>query len=158
VRLQFIKSLVSPDFNVRFDPGAARIVLTAPWASITSVCDVTYTVVLECADVEKIRAVRNPVAEFVATYSGYDISKHNLWDEVAASVLIDPSLVKDTSWKYLDVIIDHGIKYGVTGAFNTACLNRDQPRVRVVQKIDVDRFKAEFIDCMTARSAASPTQ
>jgi inosine-uridine nucleoside N-ribohydrolase len=152
-----------PDFNVRFDPEAARIVLTAPWASITSVCDVTYEVELTPADLEKIRAVHNRVAEFVAAYSGYDVStpavsKHHLWDEVAASVLIDPSLVEDASWKYLDVIIDHGIKYGAVAVFNTACLNADQPRVRVVQKLDVDRFKAEFIDCMTAQSAASPTQ
>jgi inosine-uridine nucleoside N-ribohydrolase len=147
-----------PDFNVRFDPEAARIVLTAPWASITSVCDVTYDVLLDPADLDKIRAVHSPVAEFVATYSGYDVSKYNLWDEVAASILIDPSLVEDASWKYLDVIIDHGIKYGAVAVFNTACHNADQPRVRVVQKLDVDRFKAEFIDCMTAQSAASPSQ
>ena len=147
-----------PDFNVRFDPEAARIVLTAPWASITSVCDVTYEVVLNCADLDKIRAARNPVADFVGTYSGYDVSKHNLWDEVAASILIDPSLVKEATSNYLDVIIDHGIKYGVVAFFNTPCLNPDQPRVTVVQKLDVDRFKAEFIDCMTAREAAPATE
>jgi inosine-uridine nucleoside N-ribohydrolase len=147
-----------PDFNVRFDPEAARIVLTAPWASITSVCDVTYEVVLTPADLDKIRAAHNPVADFVGTYSGYDVSKHNLWDEVAASILIDPSLAKEATSNYLDVIIDHGIKYGVVAVFNTPCLNADQPRVRVIQKLDVDRFKAEFLDCMTARRAAPATE
>jgi inosine-uridine nucleoside N-ribohydrolase len=145
----------APDFNVRFDPEAAHIVLAAPWASITSVCDVTHEATLSPNDLEKIRAAHNPVAEFVTTYSRYDVSQHHLWDEVAASVLIDPSLVKDASWKYLDVIIDHGPKYGVVAVSSRPSPDAHKRRVRVIQKLDIERFKSKFIDCMAARRVTS---
>jgi inosine-uridine nucleoside N-ribohydrolase len=150
---------IKPDFNVRFDPEAAKIVLGAKWASITSVCDVTYKdyVKLDQADIDQISAANTPTGTFVSTYSCPDVSKGNLWDEICAAVLIDPAIVKETEDDYVDVIVDHQKHYG---AIRLDCHNPlidGQSKVRIVDEIDIDRFKLDFIQCMIGRNVASPT-
>jgi inosine-uridine nucleoside N-ribohydrolase len=141
-----------PDFNVRFDPEAAHIVLTAPWTAITSVCGVTYRVVFEQVDQERIQSTDNPVAKFVSTYSTGDISQHRLWDETAAAVFLDPALVKDERTLYLDVIVDHERYYGSVVIQDGARLDQSRTKVRVIDQIDIGRFKEDFIKAMTARA------
>jgi purine nucleosidase len=140
-----------PDFNVRFDPEAAHIVLTAPWTRITSVCGVTYRIVFEQVDQERIKSTDNPVAKFVSIYSTRDIAQHHLWDETAAAVFLDPALVQDERTLYLDVIIDHERYYGSVVVQDGARLDQSRTKVRVIDQIDIGRFKEDFIRAMTAQ-------
>ncbi len=140
-----------PDFNIRFDPEAARIVLGAHWPSITSVGDVTYHIKLEQTDIDKICAAHTPTGDFVVKYSGYDVSKTNLWDEICAAVLIDPTLVTEPDDEYIDVVVDHQRDYGAIRLNCHKALIQGQSKVRIVDQIDVGRFKSEFIDSMIGK-------
>jgi inosine-uridine nucleoside N-ribohydrolase len=140
-----------PDFNIRFDPEAARIVLGAHWPSITSVGDVTYHIKLEQTDIDKICAAHTPTGDFVVKYSGYDVSKTNLWDEICAAVLIDPTLVTEPDDEYIDVVVDHQKDYGAIRLNCHKPLIQGQSKVRIVDQIDVGRFKSEFIDSMIGK-------
>ena len=147
-----------PDFNVRFDPEAARIVLGAHWPSITSVGDVTYQIVLEQIDVDAISAAHTPVGDFVVKYSGSDVSKAHLWDELCAAVLIDPTLVREADDEYIDVVVDHQKDYGAIRLNCHSALIEGQAKVRIVHKIDVNRFKSEFVDSMVGLSKIAPAK
>jgi inosine-uridine nucleoside N-ribohydrolase len=153
--------LPQPDFNIRFDPEAAHIVLTAPWPSITSVGDVTSNplfsskAIFSTEDIEKIRAAKTPIADYVLKYSQVDID-HNwsLWDELAAAVLIDPTMVTKSSYIYLDVNLEHEMDYGRVHVWDDANVPpTGERKVRVVQEIDLNRFRERFIKSMSA----SPT-
>jgi inosine-uridine nucleoside N-ribohydrolase len=112
VFLGAVRPPTAPDFNTRFDPEAARIVLGAHWPSITAVCELTYHINLERADIDKISAAHTPIGCFVVKYSALDVGKTNLWDEICAAILIDPTLITCSESQYVDVVVDHGRDYG----------------------------------------------
>jgi len=144
------------DFNVRFDPEAAHIVLTAPWPTITLVADVTGDVKFSSEDIDKIRAAKTPIANYVLEYSKIDIAKNwPLWDELAAAVLIDPMVVTKSEDVCVCVDIDHGKDYGRVHVCNDENVpSTDKSKVRVVQAIDLNRFKERFVKCMSAHPAS----
>jgi inosine-uridine nucleoside N-ribohydrolase len=166
--LVFMGALVNlqpPDFNIRFDPEAAHIVLTAPWPSITSVGEVTSSpntkaqAILSEEVVKKLRATNSPIAKYVLEYSQVDLDDNNnfpLWDELAAAVLIDPLVITKSEDIYLDVDIDHNMDYGRVHAWwdDQHVPHTNKCKVRVVDAIDVSRFKAMFIKCMSAYPAS----
>jgi inosine-uridine nucleoside N-ribohydrolase len=156
--------LPQPDFNVRFDPEAAHIVLTAPWPSVTSVGDVTSNgifsskAIFSAENVEKIRAAKTPIADFVLKYSQVDID-HNwsLWDELAAAVLIDPTVVTASEDIYLDVNIDHDMDYGRVHVWDDkSAPDTNIRKVRVVKELDAKRFQERFIKSMSASPTLQP--
>jgi inosine-uridine nucleoside N-ribohydrolase len=146
-----------PDFNTRFDPEAARIVLGAHWQSITAICAVTYSIKLENADIDKISAARTPIGDFVFRYSGLDVNKTNLWDEICAAILIDPTLITKFDYQYVDVVTDHQQDYGAVRLDPDNALIEGQSKLRFVNAIDVDRFKSLFIDSMIGTNAKAPS-
>jgi purine nucleosidase len=166
--LVFMGALVNlqpPDFNIRFDPEAAHIVLTAPWPSITSVGEVTSSpntkaqAILSEEVVKQLRATNSPIAKYVLEYSQVDLDDNNnfpLWDELAAAVLIDPLVITKSEDIYLDVDIDHNMDYGRVHAWwdDQHVPHTNKCKVRVVDAIDVSRFKAMFIKCMSAYPAS----
>jgi inosine-uridine nucleoside N-ribohydrolase len=145
----------APDFNFRFDPEAARIVLGAHWPTITAVGDVTYEITLEQADMDKIAAAHTETGDFVVKYSCPDISKAHLWDEICAAVLIDPTLIIHSEDEYIDVVVDHQKDYGAVRLDCQNALIDGQSKVRIVDKIGVCRFKSEFIDSMVGLNQTS---
>jgi purine nucleosidase len=166
--LVFMGALIAqqqPDFNIRFDPEAAHIVLTAPWPRITSVGDVTSSpntkaqAILSEEAIKKLRAAKSPIADYVLEYSQVDLDNNNnfpLWDELAAAVLIDPIVVTKSEDIYLDVNIDHNMDYGRAHVWwdDQHVPHTNKRKVRVVDEIDVNRFKARFIKCMSAYPAS----
>jgi inosine-uridine nucleoside N-ribohydrolase len=142
-----------PDFNTRFDPEAARIVLGAHWSSITAVCDVTYRVNLERADIDKISGAHTPIGDFVVKYSSPDVGNTNLWDEISAAVLIDPTLITNSDDQYVDVVIDHGEDYGAIRLDSDNELIEGQSKLRIVNAIDVGRFKSLFVGSMIGQNS-----
>jgi inosine-uridine nucleoside N-ribohydrolase len=153
VFLGAVRPPTSPDFNTRFDPEAARIVVGAHWPSITAVCEVTYHIKLEKADIDKISAAHTPIGDFVVKYSRLDVGKTNLWDEICAAVLIDPTLITNSDDQYVDIVVDHQKDYGAVRLDSNNPLIEGQCKLRIVNAIDVGRFKSQFVDSMTGLNA-----
>lgn len=158
-----LTKLPQPDFNIRFDPEAAHIVLTAPWPRITSVGDVTSgeetkaQAILSEEAIENLRAAKSPIPDYVLKYSQIDLDKSDnypLWDELAAAVLIDPCVTAKSEEMYLDVDLDHGMDYGRVHVWSANVPQTNKRKVRVVDEINVDCFKAMFLKCMSAFPAS----
>ena len=142
------RPLYTRDFNTRFDPEAARIVLGAHWLSITAVCNPTYDVILNKADLDQISEAHSPIGDYVVKYSKNDVDQKNLWDEICAAILIDPTLITDSDYQYVDVVIDHQQDYGVVRFDSNNVLIEGQSKLRIVNAFDIGRFKALFINSM----------
>ena len=133
---------VFTDFNFIFDPEAAHIVLTSPWAKITSLGQVTNQTKMSAALVARILEVRSPVTEYLARFA----SRLPLWDEMAAAVAVDPSLVTKQTVAPMDVDIDHGMHYGQARIWPQATAPHQGERsVTIVQAVDLARFYAQFV-------------
>ena len=88
------------EFNVRFDPEAASIVLHEPWKKITEVpIDPTTKTFFKP---EFIRDVAKGHAPFAA-YLGEFGQSFPMWDELAVAVWLDPSIVTRSKTLLVDV-------------------------------------------------------
>ncbi|WP_147093822.1 nucleoside hydrolase [Swaminathania salitolerans] len=136
------------EFNIRFDPEAASIVLRAPWARITMIpVDPSTDTELTPALLKRLSASATPVARALRTRpTGFP-----LWDEIAAGVWLDPGIVTRKTDLFIDVNTQFSGSYGDilswTPGYEPGLGER---RNIVVQKIDVKRLE----DLMTQRVAA----
>jgi inosine-uridine nucleoside N-ribohydrolase len=130
------------DFNFIFDPEAAHIVLTAPWAKIISLGSVTNETKMTAALTARMASVKTPITSYLAKYA----SHLPLWDEMAAAVVVDPTLVTRQVDALMDVDIDHGMHYGQAHVWPAAIAPHQGERlVTIVQAVDLKRFYDAFI-------------
>jgi inosine-uridine nucleoside N-ribohydrolase len=130
------------DFNILFDPEAAHITLTAPWAKIVNVGNVTHTTLMSQEVIDRIVAKKTPLTAFVAKYA----QVLPFWDEMAAAIAVDPSLVTKEVVGYMDVDLDHGQSYGMLHVWPDSLRpHRGERAVIIVQAVDVQRFLDEFV-------------
>ena len=130
------------DFNIWFDPEAADIVLTAPWAKITSVGSVSNAIVYTPELAARIAAKTTPVTQVVVKYS----QAFPLWDQITAAIAADPGLVTGEVQAYMDVDIGHGMTYGVTRVWPDATApHMGEQKVHIVTAIDTQRFLDAFV-------------
>jgi inosine-uridine nucleoside N-ribohydrolase len=130
------------DFNFNFDPEAAHIVLTAPWARITAVGNVSNNLAMTPALAARIDARKTPVTDLAARFA----DSLPLWDQLAAAVAVDRSLVTKDVWAYMDVETDRGLYYGATRLWPASTAPRlGEQKVDIVMAIDEDRFIRQFI-------------
>jgi inosine-uridine nucleoside N-ribohydrolase len=135
------------DFNILFDPEAAHIVLTAPWAHITSVGKITNETMMTPELTARMAAVRTPVTMYLAK----NASRLPLWDEVAAEIAIDPTLVTRKIDALMDVDVDHGMHYGQTHVWPPQTAPHQGERVvTVILGFDIPRFYDRFIKAAQA--------
>jgi len=133
---------INSDFNILFDPEAAHIVLTAPWAKTTVLGDVTNQTMMTPELIARMAAVKTPVTEFLAQYA----IQLPLWDEMAAAVAIDRSLITRQIEANMDVDIEHGMHYGQVHVWPDAIApHQGEQKVTIVQAVDLDRFYDQFI-------------
>ena len=98
------------EFNIRFDPEAARIVLRSPWRKITAVpVDPSTATQLSPALLARLAKVATPdLAALIAKLTpGFP-----LWDESTAAVWLDPSLVTERETLFIDVNTAFDAGYG----------------------------------------------
>jgi purine nucleosidase len=131
------------EFNLWMDPEASRCVLRASWPRIVvTTVDISVKTRMDKRLISEIAKGTTPSARYVAKYASEDY----LWDELAATAWLDPSII--TKWKnmYLDVSIDHGATYG-----NTLAWDPDQkpalhgPLVEIQEDLDRGKFYREFV-------------
>ena len=128
------------DFNLLFDPEAADIVLTAPWARITAVGNVTNDASMTPELLKRVGETKTPLSDYLVKYAWKGLP---LWDEMATAVLVDPSLVTKKVSALMDVNLDHGMDYGRVHVWPDASAPRMGERpVEIVREGRVDRFRA----------------
>ena len=138
------------EFNFWFDPEAAHIVLTAPWAKITCTpVDISIKTHFTRPMAEQIARSGTVVGLYWLKY--YPTSVNFMWDELAAAAWIDPSLITKEQMLYFDVNIQHGPNYGDTLSW----YDRDKPGftgplVHVQTDLDSDRFYQMFVSLMSS--------
>lgn len=147
--LQFIHS-PRVEFNSRWDPEAAYIMLHAGWKKITSVpLDATVPTKLTAELAHRAGAGSSPVATYFSKYAGVGFP---LWDEVAAAICLDPTLATATTPLTMDIVIDHGPTYGATLSWPTGnAPGLGEPTVTVVRAVDVARLEELFVTLMQRR-------
>jgi len=138
------------EFNLRFDPEAASIVLHEPWEKITQVpVDPTTRTLFAPA---LIRAVAHGQAPF-AGYLGKFGQPFPMWDELAVAVWLDPSLVKKSTTLLVDCDTSFTASYGDTLSWSPGeGPNLGERPVRVVLEADVPRFERLALQLLTAPS------
>lgn len=130
------------DFNFIFDPEAAHIVLTAPWARITVVGDVTEPVKVTREITEKVGRSRSPVAEYFRAYAKVG---QPFWDEITVAVALDKTLVTQEVVARMDVDLLPGPTYGQAQVWadDDAAGDGAKP-VHIVREMNVARFLSTF--------------
>jgi inosine-uridine nucleoside N-ribohydrolase len=142
------------EFNLWFDPEAARIVLRAPWKKI--VCtpvDISVKTRLTSDLIKRIKAGDSPAARYIGKYARLRGNYNYLWDELAAAAWLDPSLITKKETLFMDVDLAHGAGYGNTLSWR----ERDRPRsevqsVEVEDDLDLEKFYRMFVDLLTAQT------
>jgi inosine-uridine nucleoside N-ribohydrolase len=130
------------DFNFVFDPEAAHIVLTAPWARITVVGDVTEPVKVTREITERIGRSQSPVAQYFRAYAKIG---QPFWDEITVAVALDRTLVTQEVVARMDVDLLPGATYGQAQAWaDDQAAGEGAMPVHIVREIDVRRFLSTF--------------
>jgi purine nucleosidase len=137
------------EFNFRWDPEAAHIVLHAPWKKFVQVpVDPTTTTAMTQEMIDQIATAPTPLAGYLKKYGepGYP-----LWDELAAAVWLDPSLITQSEKVFEDVDTSFTAGYGNTLSWDAAhAPGLGEQKVTVVQKVDVARLEKIVVSLMQA--------
>ncbi len=137
------------EFNMRFDPEAASLVLHEPWAHITELpVDPTTQTLFSKELRQKIAAGAAPFAAYVGRFG----ESYPMWDELAVAVWIDPGITTRSADLFVDVDTSFTAGYGNSLSWST----KEHPGlgergVQVVLDIDLLRFEALTLDLLTRK-------
>jgi purine nucleosidase len=135
------------EYNVAYDPVAARELVRAAWTSPPGLIglDVTARATLGRRELELLRARRTPAARFLAgpieRYARVAAGPDGMFpthDVLVPMAIAEPDLVAWTTVG-LDVDVAGGAEWGRTRTGDVAA---GWPRWRVAVDVDVDRFRA----------------
>ena len=127
------------EFNMLWDAEAASAVLHEAWPRIVQIpVDPTTKTFFRKELYAEIARAGTPIAAYVARYGeGFP-----MWDELAAAVWLDPSLVKRSQKMLEDVAVGDGADYGSTLSWPIGRgPSLGEREVTVVQDVDVPRFE-----------------
>lgn len=130
------------DINLMIDPEATKIALTADFPNITIAGNVANQVSVSQAYLDEIYEVKNPYSTLMHEYYG---TLFPFWDETAAAILLDPSIITNSTSFYLDVDVASGSpSYGNIHAYQEALKPTVQTlqKVNMVVSIDGDKLKS----------------
>jgi purine nucleosidase len=138
------------EFNMRWDPEAAHIVLHEPWKHITQVpIDPTTRTFFKP---EYIREVATGKAPFDA-YLGQFGQSFPMWDELAVAVWLDPSIVTKAKDLRVDVSTTFGPNYGDSLSWSEGeAPGLGEQSARVVFEVNVPKFERMALDLLMAPS------
>jgi len=143
------------EFNIRWDPEAAKMTLHAGWRKITAIpTDATVGTKFTAAVVSRATAgADSPAARYVARFAQTGFP---MWDEVASAVFLDPTIVARSQALAMDVDIGHGGSYGATLSWPAGGgPGLGEPDVTVVRTVDIPRLEALFAE-LVRRAPEAP--
>jgi inosine-uridine nucleoside N-ribohydrolase len=130
------------DFNFIFDPEAAHIMLTAPWAKIVVIANVSNDLILDQPLADRIDAKKSPVTDLIVK----NADNLPLWDQLAVAIALDPTLVTKSVDAWMDVEIAQGPYYGSARLWpDTTRPHQGEQEVEFVTAVDSKRFLDGFI-------------
>ena len=140
------------EFNMRFDPEAASMVLHEPWKKITEIpIDPTTRTFFKP---EFIREVAKGQAPFDA-YLGQFGQSYPMWDELTVAVWLDPSIVTRSKTLLVDVDTSFTAGYGSTLSWAPdEGPGLGERAVSVVFDVDVPRLERMAIALLKAPTPA----
>lgn len=148
---QFAREFVNTprrEFNFRWDPEAARIALRAPWRKIVMVPVDPSTATELSGDLMRRMTARD--TELARQLKAHKELGFPLWDEIAAAVWLDPSLIAEADALYIDVNTQFGPGYGDTLSWAPHYQPGVGERIEtVVREVDVPRLERLMVGLMT---------
>jgi purine nucleosidase len=143
------------EFNFRWDPEAAKIVLHAPWPRLTQIpIDATVQTMFTSELARKAAASDTPADRYLERYARPLSRPLPMWDELAVAVWLEPTLVTRSERFAVDVDTDSGAGYGNTLSWPAGeGPGLGEPNVNVVLDIDRPRFETFFVDSFQSPAA-----
>lgn len=145
------------EFNVWFDPVAAKIALNTPFPNAMIVpLDVTDTVHYGKAQYDRIvdgrrtpitrefRALQGPTFAQDPGYTTY------IYDAITAAIFLQPDLVTKSHLAKVQVDTHYAVDFGHTLAYPPAAAPHGTSSARIVTRIDVPAFFNLYVHLMTA--------
>jgi len=131
------------DFNMITDPEAAHIVLTAPWAAITCVGNVSNDIMMTHPLMDRINSRHTPVTEYMQKF----YAPLPMWDELTSAIAVDPSLIRKSVTAYMDFNTAPGMDYGHAHIWpeSTAPKGMNLQKVKIVTSVDTRSFIDGFV-------------
>ncbi|KAK1754009.1 putative inosine-uridine preferring nucleoside hydrolase [Echria macrotheca] len=134
------------DINLVIDPEAARIALTADFPNITIVGNVANVLTPTVDYLADVGDVVNPFSVLTKLYYPTFLP---FWDETAAAIMVDPSIVTESIEFYADVDTQyHSPYYGYIRPYQAALMPPGLRKVRYITKVNEtalpDIFKASI--------------
>jgi inosine-uridine nucleoside N-ribohydrolase len=138
------------EFNMRWDPEAASIVLHERWRRIVEVpIDPTTRTFFKKEFFERIGTGTAPFAAYLAKFG----ESYPMWDELAVAVWLDPSLITRSQTLLVDADTSFTAGYGDTLSWSIGeGPNLGERPVQVVFDVDVPRFERMTIELLSKAS------
>ncbi|KAK2598890.1 hypothetical protein QQS21_005632 [Conoideocrella luteorostrata] len=144
-----ILSDICSDVNLKIDPEAAKIALTADFPQITIVGNAANTVFPDKTFNDKLKATLTPYSNILEKYLVQELP---IWDAVAAAVMINPAVVINSTDVYLDVNVARNSQtYGNVYVFKEDYRPTAQKlqKVRVITHVDVENVRDMIVQAST---------
>ncbi len=144
------------EFNMRFDPEAASIVLHQPWKRITEVpIDATNPTLMSHRLLREVAGGKAPFDHYLGRFG----QVYPLWDETAVAVWLDPSLIEREKTLRVDIDTSFTANYGSTLSWPAGSGPALGGRpVHVVFAVDVPKLDSLVVRLLTAATPISLRQ
>lgn len=135
------------EFNMRWDPEAASLVLHEPWKKITQVpIDPTTKTFFRPEFFQQLSHGHAPFDAYLAQFG----QPYPMWDELAVAVWLDPSIVTHSTELLVDIDTAFTAGYGNTLSWAPgAGPGLGERPVTVIQDVDVPRFERMALDLLS---------
>lgn len=140
------------EFNMRWDPEAASIVLREPWKKITQLpVDPTTKTFFKPEFFKQIAKGKAPFKDYLGEFG----QSFPMWDELAVAVWLDPSIVTRSANLLVDVDTTFTAGYGDTLSWAAGeGPGLGERTVFVVQDVDVAKFEKMTLDLLSKPARA----
>jgi inosine-uridine nucleoside N-ribohydrolase len=140
------------EFNMRWDPEAATIVLHEPWKKITEVpIDPTTRTFFRPELIQEVARGQAPFAAYIGQFG----QSYPMWDELAVAVWLDPAIAARTKVLLVDIDSSFTAGYGDTLSWPVGeGPGLGERPVNVVFEADVPKLERLTVVLLTAPSAA----
>ena len=138
------------EFNMRWDPEAASIVLHEPWKKITEVpIDPTTATFFKPEFIQDVVKGQAPFAAYLGQFG----QSYPMWDELAVAVWLDPSITTRSTTLLVDVDTSFSAGYGDTLSWSLdEGPGLGERPVNVIFDVDVSKLERMTLSLLKAPS------
>jgi len=138
------------EFNMRWDPEAASIVLHEPWKKITEVpIDPTTATFFKPEFIQDVVKGQAPFAAYLGQFG----QSYPMWDELAVAVWLDPSISTRSTTLLVDVDTSFSAGYGDTLSWSLdEGPGLGERPVNVIFDVDVSKLERMTLSLLKAPS------